>query len=86
MAKKPEDRFQSAADFASAMQAVLAGQRELPPSLTLPPAPAPNPPTSTPLPVDPASIPKSGPPVGLIVGIGLAFLVGVVLTVLFMKL
>jgi serine/threonine-protein kinase len=88
MAKKADDRFQSAADFAAAMQAVLAGQRALPPGLgpPPPPAPAPSPPRSTPLPAVPADIPKSGPPVGLIVGIGVAFLVGVVLTVLFMRL
>jgi serine/threonine-protein kinase len=38
LAKEPEDRYASAADFASAMQAVLAGATELPASLTPPPA------------------------------------------------
>jgi serine/threonine protein kinase len=33
LAKRPEDRFASAADFAAAMSAVLAGATELPPSL-----------------------------------------------------
>jgi serine/threonine protein kinase len=33
LAKRPEDRFDSAADFATAMQAVLAGASALPPSL-----------------------------------------------------
>lgn len=33
LAKKPEDRFQSAADFGQALQAVLSGQTELPPHL-----------------------------------------------------
>jgi serine/threonine-protein kinase len=34
LAKKPEERFASAADFGAAMQAVLQGQTELPPQLT----------------------------------------------------
>jgi serine/threonine protein kinase len=33
LAKRPEDRFLSAADFGAAMSAVLAGAKELPPSL-----------------------------------------------------
>lgn len=33
LAKKPEDRFQSAADFALAMQCVLQGMQQLPPHL-----------------------------------------------------
>jgi serine/threonine-protein kinase len=37
LAKEPEDRYASAADFATAMQAVLAGATELPASLTPPP-------------------------------------------------
>ncbi|MGO9708052.1 MAG: serine/threonine protein kinase, partial [Polyangiaceae bacterium] len=46
LAKEPEDRYASAADFATAMQAVLAGATELPASLTpaAPPAQAPPPP------------------------------------------
>jgi serine/threonine protein kinase len=40
LAKEPEDRYASAADFATAMQAVLAGATELPASLTPPAAAA----------------------------------------------
>jgi eukaryotic-like serine/threonine-protein kinase len=36
LSKRPEDRFASAADFASAMQLVLRGATELPPALQLP--------------------------------------------------
>ncbi len=36
LAKRPEDRFASAADFGSAMKEVLAGSKELPPHLASP--------------------------------------------------
>jgi serine/threonine-protein kinase len=39
LAKKPEDRFASAADFASAIQCVLRGETSLPASLTQTPPP-----------------------------------------------
>ncbi len=53
LAKKPEDRFASAADFASAMQAVLAGLTELPKGLSAAPPPVamPGPPQSMPQPI-----------------------------------
>lgn len=58
LAKKPEERFASAADFASAMQAVLAGATELPraitpatPAVVMPQGPPPDhQPVSSPLP------------------------------------
>jgi serine/threonine protein kinase len=51
LAKEPEQRYASAADFASAMQSVLAGATELPASLTPAPAPAetPTPPIAAPV-------------------------------------
>lgn len=56
LAKKPEDRFASAADFATAMQAVLAGHSELPKGLSAaPPAVAmPGAPQSMPQPISSA--------------------------------
>ncbi|HEX7665721.1 MAG TPA: hypothetical protein VF407_14445, partial [Polyangiaceae bacterium] len=39
LAKKPEERFASAADFAAAMQAVLGGATELPKGLSATPPP-----------------------------------------------
>jgi serine/threonine-protein kinase len=51
LAKKPEDRFASAADFATAIQAVLKGETTLPEALTATPAPeASKSPTPTPTP------------------------------------
>ncbi len=52
LAKKPEDRFASAADFASAMQSVLSGARELPAAL-VPVTPAPM--AAVPQPMPPSS-------------------------------
>ncbi len=57
LAKKPETRFNSAADFASALQAVLNGQTELPDNLSSVPAAAP--PTATPVPGTGGSAPAS---------------------------
>jgi serine/threonine protein kinase len=61
--KEPEERYASAADFATAMQAVLAGATEIPASLT-PPAPvAVPPPVSVPVPPPPkppVSVPVRG--------------------------
>ncbi len=48
LAKEPEDRFASAADFATAMQAVLAGETKMPATLAPPPAPPPPPPPAAP--------------------------------------
>jgi serine/threonine-protein kinase len=46
--KEPEERFASAADFATAMQAVLAGETKMPATLAPPPAPLPPPPPPPP--------------------------------------
>jgi len=106
--KKSEDRYQSAAEFAHALQAVLAGATEVPPfqdgaprpalpsqgnvptplaqaAIALPPAGAiPAPARSSPLPRQAAS---SKPPLGLLIGIALAFLVvGAVLAAVVLKL
>ena len=113
MEKKPEDRFTSAADFADAMKAVLAGATELPPHLSsgrdqatarmnaatgqpmnvAPPATqvqvtqAQGPSSivnSSPLPRLQSAPPRAS--MGLLVGIGLAFLVvGAALAVIVMK-
>src|SRR5208282_2161171 len=65
LAKEPEDRFASAADFATAMQAVLAGATELPASLAPAPPPTPAPPTpvmvSTPQPPSSKKTPGAPP-------------------------
>jgi serine/threonine-protein kinase len=115
LAKKVEDRFASAADFANALQAVLNGATEMPAGSSAPngaahpgaaaasagsipvsaPAqpvvaqaqstrPAPEPARSSPLPNLPT---KSLPPIGLLVGVAVAFLlVGAALAALVMKL
>ncbi len=114
LAKKPEARYASAADFAEAMTCVMRGATELPPHLTgedgratakqgVFPAATPSEtkpatavhvpatrqtaaPGSTPLPQRPRGGPRAAP-LGLLVGVGLAFLVvGAMLAVLFMKL
>jgi serine/threonine-protein kinase len=105
LAKKPEERYASAADFAEAMQHVLRGASALPPHLmggaeatarmpsaalvqeeTKPATPVHVPsafPGSTPMP--PQAAPR-GASMGLLVGVGLAFLVvGAMLAVLVMK-
>jgi len=104
LAKKAEDRFQSAADFANALQAVLNGATEMPapagangaarpmapPNAVATPmaqpavnAPVPPPTRSSPL---PAVAGTSRPPIGLLIGIALAFLVvGAVLAAVIMK-
>jgi serine/threonine protein kinase len=105
--KKSEDRYQSASEFAHALQAVLAGQTEVPPfndgtarqlapsgaaiptplaqaAGAAPPAALPAPGRSSPLPRQPA---ETKPPIGLLVGIALAFLVvGAVLAAVVLKL
>ena len=67
LAKEPEERFASAADFATAMQAVLAGATELPASLAPAPPPTPEPPTpvivSTPQPASSKRAPGTSQPV-----------------------
>ena len=62
LAKEPQDRYASAADFASAMQAVLAGATELPASLTpaTPLVETPTPPVVAP--VAPVKRTPPGPP------------------------
>jgi serine/threonine protein kinase len=52
--KNPEDRYASAADFATAMQAVLGGATSMPASLTPPVAVQPTPPPAAPPPPPPA--------------------------------
>jgi serine/threonine-protein kinase len=104
LAKKPEDRYASAADFAEAMQHVLRGATSLPEALARPGA-GPLPPDVT-KPATPVHVPSRAasalpastpmPPLraaparasmGLLVGVGLAFLVvGAMLAVLVMKL
>jgi len=106
--KKSDDRYQSAAEFAHALQAVLAGATEVPPfqdgaprpvlpsqgnmptplaqaAIALPPTGAiPAPARSSPLPRQARS---SKPPLGLLIGIALAFLVvGAVLAAVVLKL
>jgi serine/threonine-protein kinase len=99
LAKRPEDRFSSAADFAAAMKAVLDGAAALPASLAGPAdAPthrmeagtgrslSPLPPTSSDLPLPPAAQ-RPQQSIGLLVGVGLAFLVvGALLAVFIMRL
>jgi eukaryotic-like serine/threonine-protein kinase len=67
LSKEPEERFASAADFATAMQAVLAGATELPASLAPAPPPTPEPPTpvivSTPQPASSRRAPGTSQPV-----------------------
>ena len=62
LAKEPEERYASAADFASAMQAVLAGATALPASLTPAPAPAEKPAPPIAAPVAPAKRTPPAPP------------------------
>jgi serine/threonine-protein kinase len=109
--KKSDDRYKSAAEFAHALQAVLAGMTEVPPfgvevpgaprpmmpsagaiptplaqqAIAMPPAGAiPAPARSSPLPRQVAS---TKPPIGLLVGIALAFLVvGAILAAIVLKL
>jgi serine/threonine-protein kinase len=58
LAKEPEARFKSAADFALAMQAVLIGATEMPATLAPPPAPPPElAPTEPPPPLKPKRAP-----------------------------
>jgi serine/threonine-protein kinase len=88
MAKKPEERFATAAEFAAALQAVLNGAKDLPgapavgptlrsngvsPTSTAPMPAQTAPAASTPLPPKVGSKPQSQ--VGLLVGVALAFLV-----------
>jgi serine/threonine protein kinase len=106
LAKKVEERFSSAADFANALQAVLSGATELPPllgangaarpamqSASAVPTPLAQPaivapqmtqaPRSSPLPQVPGA---SRPPLGLLIGIAVAFLiVGAALAAVIMK-
>ena len=107
--KKSDDRYQSAAEFAHALQAVLAGATEVPPfqdgaarpalpsqgnmptplaqqAIALPPAGAILAPArSSPLPRQAQR--GATPPIGLLIGIALAFLVvGAVLAALVLKL
>jgi len=117
LAKRSEDRYASAADFAEAMQCVLRGETSLPPHLQASPEAKTKPlvaggggggghvPAATPSetkPATPVHVPKSsnsgsplprrpagvpGTSMGLLVGVGLAFLVvGAMLAVLVMKL
>ena len=108
--KKSEDRYQSAAEFAHALAAVLSGATEVPPfdggipqraqapsagaiptplmapAVALPPAAAaiPEPTRSSPLPRQQG---QAKPPLGLLIGIALAFLVvGAVLAAVVLKL
>jgi serine/threonine-protein kinase len=100
MAKKPEERFASAAEFAGALQAVLNGATELPgpaPAIELTmrsngafatstaPMPAQSAGApSTPLP--PKAAPKQKSQVGLLVGVAIAFLLmGVLLALVVVK-
>ena len=94
LAKRSEDRFESAADFATALDAVLEGAVQLPAALTPAPAPAvrpanpaasagssPSPPSSG---APPEEIAKSS--TGMLVGVAVGFLVlGVVLAFVLMK-
>ena len=61
MAKRPEDRFASAADFATAMKEVLGGATELSPGLALlaPKATAPSA-EAEPRPIEPPVHPSAG--------------------------
>jgi len=63
LAKEPEARFKSAADFALAMQAVLIGATEMPATLAPPPAAPPGggPPPAPPPPPLPPAPPPPGP-------------------------
>ena len=109
--KKSDDRYQSAAEFAHALQAVLSGATEVPPYNDAAPRPmmqsAPGFPGAAPTPLaQPAvALPQGGapvatrssplprqrasskPPIGLLIGIALAFLVvGAVLAAVVLKL
>jgi serine/threonine protein kinase len=87
LAKRSEDRFASAADFASALQAVLDGAAHLPPLLT------PAPPPAEPRPAPREAPTRSDAPAlevrsrtGMLVGVAVGFLVlGVVLAFVLMK-
>jgi serine/threonine-protein kinase len=106
--KKSEDRYQSAAEFAHALQAVLAGATEVPPfhddaprpplgsqgnvptplaqaAIAVPPSVAiPTAARSSPLPRQAAA--STRPPLGLLIGIALAFLVvGAILAAVVLK-
>lgn len=91
--KKPEDRYQSAADFARALQAFVPGHTGLsdviPPPLDPPArlqaAPTPAPAEASSLPAAPVAQ-RRGPSLGVMLGVAAACLVlGVVLAVAFMK-
>jgi serine/threonine protein kinase len=99
LAKRSEDRFESAADFAAALQVVLEGATQLPPALTLaPPKPqspvvepaggAGGPATAAPAAPPgerPVAVRRSSAP--MLVGVAVAFLaLGVVLALVLMKL
>jgi serine/threonine-protein kinase len=105
--KRSEDRYESAAEFAHALQAVLAGATEVPPFQDAAPRPAlqqgnvPTPlaqaavaaPPSVAIPASARSSPlprqaaaSTRPPLGLLIGIALAFLVvGAVLAAVVLK-
>jgi serine/threonine-protein kinase len=106
--KKSEDRYESAAEFAHALQAVLAGATEVPPFQDGAPRPnlssqgnvptplaqaaiAAPPPGAIPAPARSSPLPRQGaastrPPLGLLIGIALAFLVvGAVLAAIVLK-
>jgi serine/threonine-protein kinase len=106
--KKSEDRYQSAAEFAHALQAVLAGATEVPPFVEgVRPALASQGNVPTPLAQAAIALPAAGaipaaarssplprqgavstrPPLGLLIGIALAFLVvGAILAAIVLKL
>ncbi len=93
LAKRSEDRFASAADFASALQAVMEGAAQLPAVLTPRPPPEAAPVVTAPrkdAPVEVASGAGAAPPAqsraGLLVGVAVGFLVlGVLLAFVLMK-
>jgi serine/threonine-protein kinase len=101
LSKKVEDRFASAAEFASAMQGVLDGKTDVPAMHSkappapnseptdshLPTEPAPPPPAKVAQPVPVVARPTKGPSIGLLIGVAIGFLVmGALLAVLVMKL
>jgi serine/threonine protein kinase len=80
--KKPEERYQSAGEFAAALKSFVSTARGLSSILPVRPEPVPNPPAPTPAP--PSKRQATG--VGLIVGVAAACLVmGVVLAVAVMR-